>query len=631
MQMWWRKWLEGRRDEISPGLGVAFGMLYLVAVLGVACAGVHFQRSAVEARYLSDMQRLTQWVSDQLAAAQSAGPAAVRHVVRKAARERGVVSCVITTRDGTVVEHSDPLQVGQQAPALARDSEAQAPVQLATDPAHPERTVMINRIASPIAGATDQEVRLSFAPLSWRWTQSEFVFWAGYILLAILGLYLLLYRILRRSVEPLAVIRNRLVSCTEPVADRLAALRLNDSFDQVSTSWNRIIECVAEMQEELSRRSLSTDVTAAMEGYRSDRLRELLMQIPFGVLVVDGEQRFAFANRAAVGLLGPSESPIEGRSVAEVFEEKLCEDLFASPKCQKAGSAVSSRWVDHDFEGSHSTVTLRFWSNACDTGGNEYVIFVQDVTQAKEAERARDSFLYHVTHEFRTPLTNIRAYAETLSQGVIDDEQTIRECYNVIMGETSRLGRLVEDLLNVSQLEVGTARINKNEVSLSDVLRKVVQDNQGAADEKNIELLMRLPAKMPRLAGDRDRLAVVFNNLLGNAIKYTNPGGQVDVRLNVGDKRVEIAVTDTGMGIDPDNQEKIFEKFYRVDNEQVAAIKGTGLGLAIARETVRVHGGALTVNSTPGKGSTFTVSLPTLPIDGSAPRDPATAASREDT
>jgi signal transduction histidine kinase len=238
------------------------------------------------------------------------------------------------------------------------------------------------------------------------------------------------------------------------------------------------------------------------------------------------------------------------------------------------------------------------------------------VTQAKEAERARDNFLYHVTHELRTPLTNIRAYAETLSQGVIEDEQTIRECYNVIMGETQRLNRLVEDILNVSQLEVGSARLDVGDVQMDKLLRSVVQDMQGTADAKNIEMVLNLPAKMPQLRGDKERLAVVFTNLVGNAIKYTPQSGRVDVRCAADAGRLRVAVGDTGYGIKPEDQEKIFDKFYRVsDDERVAKIPGTGLGLAIVKETLRLHGGSIIVESTIGQGSTFTVTLPAVVLE----------------
>ena len=150
---------------------------------------------------------------------------------------------------------------------------------------------------------------------------------------------------------------------------------------------------------------------------------------------------------------------------------------------------------------------------------------------------------------------------------------------------------------------------------------------QGSADSKNIDLVLSLPAKVPQLRGDKERLAVVLTNLVGNAVKYTPSGGRIDVRCTADGSRARITVTDTGIGIRPEDQEKIFEKFFRVDDERVSALPGTGLGLAIVKETVRLHGGAVFVESTPGKGSTFTVVLPSLSLEGETTADGGQAAS----
>jgi two-component system phosphate regulon sensor histidine kinase PhoR len=376
---------------------------------------------------------------------------------------------------------------------------------------------------------------------------------------------------------------------------------------------------VVEMQEQLRRTRLNTDMTAAMDAFRSERLTNILMQLPFGVLVVDAEGTVSFANRAAAGMLGLAGESLEGQSAERFFDEALRISLLSGPGAHKGGASVAGRWIDHTFKREHADVTLRFWSLPSEFTGQEHILFMQDISQAREAERARDNFLYHITHELRTPLTNIRAYAETLSQGVIEDPQTVRECYNVIMGETQRLNRLIEDILNVSQLEVGSARLNPSEVAVDGLLRKVVQDMQGNADAKHLDLVLSLPAKTPRVRGDRDRLTVVLVNLIGNAIKYTPEGGRVEIGCSSENERLRIDIADTGIGIAPEHQEKIFEKFYRVSDERVQGIPGTGLGLAIVKETVRLHGGNVFVNSTPGKGTTFSLVLPAQPLDGGAP------------
>ncbi|UCD30131.1 MAG: hypothetical protein JSV03_06580 [Planctomycetota bacterium] len=632
MRMLLELWKKRRNEEISLWVGLAFGGLYLASVIGIGVAAIHVQRKELSDQRLVDAKQWTYWLSHYLAQMQDQDPETINRELRAMAREEGVNYTAIVTSQGIIKNHSDPKQVGKPAAKLQFDDSMLSRVCTAREKDNPTQTVIVGRIISAKGKRNTDQLHVGLLVLRSSWKHSDLYFWTGYILLAVLGLYLLTYRIFRRSIQPLAVIRDRLMECKEPVAERLAALRLNDSFDQISSSWNELIEFVSQTQEQLRQSKVVSDVSAAMDGYRSERLSNILMQIPFGVMMVEGDETISFANRAAVGMLASAGETLDHTPTSSVLDESLLMILLSRQGNERSGQSAASRWVDHTFQKPHGEVTLRFWSIPSDVGWNEHIIFIQDITQMKEAERARDQFLYHVTHELRTPLTNIRAYAETLSQGVIEDEQTIRECYNVIMGETQRLNRLVEDILNVSQLEVGTARLNIGEVLIDELLRKVVQNSQGNADAKNIELLLNLPAKLPKVRGDRERLAVVINNLIGNAIKYTPENGQVDVRCIDENGRLKISVSDTGIGITPQDQEKIFEKFYRVDNEQVTKIPGTGLGLAIVKETIRLHGGSVFVESTPGKGTTFTIVLQTIPLDesGSGKSSPAENTSAEE-
>ncbi len=615
MRWSWRGWLR-KSEEFSPWVGLSFGALYVLAVAAVGGTALFLQRAELTRQHLTDLQQWTSLLARQIGPIPQEVPEKVKLELRRAAREEGIRFCAVV-RGNRFAAHSDGSLVGRTAPPLRwGEGDASRLARAASDPDKAGASVL----ACPLNAASDSgpapELWVGLEPLPYAWKQSDLFVWSGYVILGVLGLYLLVYRLFRRAVRPLEVIRRRLTGSDQPIAERLVSLRLNDSFDSISRSWNELIEFVSQMQEQLRRSRLATDVTAAMDGFRSDRLTRILMQIPFGVLVADADGTISFANRAACGMLGADGEPLEGRDASTVFNDKVRMSLLA-PQGGRGG-LTSGRWIDHTFERPHGTVTLRFWATHAEVAAAENIIFVQDVSQAKEAERARDSFLYHVTHELRTPLTNIRAYAETLSQGVIEDEQTIRECYNVIMGETQRLNRLVEDILNVSQLEVGSARLDVGDVQMDRLLRSVVQDMQGSADAKNIELVLNLPAKMPQLRGDKERLAVVFTNLVGNAIKYTPAGGRVDVRCTADVGRLRVSVIDSGIGIKPEDQEKIFEKFYRVEDERVAAIPGTGLGLAIVKETVRLHGGSIFVESTPGQGSTFTVALPAVVLEEGA-------------
>lgn len=240
----------------------------------------------------------------------------------------------------------------------------------------------------------------------------------------------------------------------------------------------------------------------------------------------------------------------------------------------------------------------------------ECLVIVRDVSQQMQAERAREEFVSHVTHELRTPLTNIRAYAETLSSGMFEDPKVMTECYNVITKETRRLSRLVEDILSVSQLEVGTIEITLDTVDLGVLLNECVRDIRGLADEKNLDLQLILPSKTETIMADRDKLAVVINNLLGNAIKYTPSDGTIIVGYQRTDSGVVMTFKDNGIGIDPDDQSRIFDKFQRGREPEVLNETGSGIGLYTSREIVRRHGGDIELISEKNEGSTFMVRLP---------------------
>jgi signal transduction histidine kinase len=244
-----------------------------------------------------------------------------------------------------------------------------------------------------------------------------------------------------------------------------------------------------------------------------------------------------------------------------------------------------------------------------------------DGDPARRYERSRDEFLAHVTHELRTPLTSIRAYAETLNDDWFSDEQTRRTCYRVIMTETQRLSRLIEDILSVSQIQAGALRLQRAPLRLDELLRDVLRDFQADADAKGIELQWETPVATPLVLADRARLHQVWTNLVGNALKYTPAGGRVSLRVGADPDRARVEVADTGIGIAAEHHERIFEKFYRVPDAAVVAAPGAGLGMSIARDIVGLHGGTIRVDSSPGCGARFIVELPTC-ADGRTGTDP---------
>jgi len=428
---------------------------------------------------------------------------------------------------------------------------------------------------------------------------------------ASLFVFLLIYWRLRVHQRPVAAVEKSLECFASNTSEQLGALLLSSALGPTADAWNKLINEVAELRRECERAGRGSSGGTVAQRFESRALRDVLDRLPIGVVRLGRDRRISYANQSALRFLGRTAEDTVGHELEAVVNPEIAAPLIAA--LSRNGGSIS---LQRATGGGESEATLRYQLFPAAPGAPDgaSVLAIEDVSHIQEAERARDNFLYHVTHELRTPLTNIHAYAETLSKPDFDDENIRRECYNVIISETRRLSLLVEDILSISQLEVGSARVELADLDIVRLLRQIAQDNLGHADEKNIEFSLRIPPKAPAVCGDKSRLAVLLNNLIGNAIKYTPDSGRVDVVMETEERSITITVADTGIGISPDDQKHVFEKFYRSQDESVQMIPGTGLGLAISREIARLHGGDITVQSQVGKGSRFVLELPTSPI-----------------
>ncbi len=255
----------------------------------------------------------------------------------------------------------------------------------------------------------------------------------------------------------------------------------------------------------------------------------------------------------------------------------------------------------------------------CDLGGRDYVcsagflpaaerlvLTLHDITEISHTAEVKRDFVQNVSHELRTPLTAIKGFAETM-QPTID--QANRPYLETIIRNTERLVSLVQDLLTLSELEERGTELQLEDVDLSDVAGQVIKLFEKAANDKGLELKLSATAAGSPIRADRFKLEQVFINLLGNAVKYTDKG-EVELSLSRGDGTAVIKVHDTGPGIAPVHLCRLFERFYVVDKSRSRQLGGTGLGLSIVKHIVLLHGGDVGVRSTPGAGTTFSVTLP---------------------
>lgn len=236
---------------------------------------------------------------------------------------------------------------------------------------------------------------------------------------------------------------------------------------------------------------------------------------------------------------------------------------------------------------------------------------VRDMTRLREAEELKQTLLSVISHELKTPVSIIKGYAGTLAREDANwDKQTLAEGLGVIEEEADRLDRLINNLLEASRLQAGGLKLNLSYLNLADMANALVEKLQTTTEKHTFEV--HFPENFPLIQGDFERMRQVLTNLLGNAIKYSPDGGLITVGGLTGptQNKVRLYVSDKGIGIPPAEQERIFDRFHRVDNRLARQTPGTGLGLYLVKAVVEAHGGKIWVESTPGQGSTFWVELP---------------------
>ncbi len=449
--------------------------------------------------------------------------------------------------------------------------------------------------------------------------QGGFSAYAGILatVLVLLGALFVTYRCVREQLRGVSRIAHRLETCSHRIAEDLTALRITDTNDGVVRAWNELIEFTEQLHGVAEKNEANAELSQALLSSGNDSLSEALNAVPDGIIHIKNEDCFGFVNTAAAHILGWDREAYRtmklSTCVAEGYGSAVIQTLRDSLRSDGVFDS-HTKLITPSGDAANDT-TYRLWVLPLprDARNGECVVVIRDVSQQIRTDRAREDFVTQVTHELRTPLTNIRAYAETLSSGMFDDPKVVAECYNVITKETRRLSRLVEDILSVSQLEVGSISLSMDRVNIRTLLEEGVRDVSGLADEKNIDVQLVLPSKMEPIQGDRDKLAVVINNLLGNALKYTHENGTVVVGFQQTHDEVVLTVKDNGIGIDPADHARIFERFQRAPDPDALSQPGTGIGLYTAREIVLQHHGEITLISKKGSGSTFMVKLPYEP------------------
>ncbi len=355
---------------------------------------------------------------------------------------------------------------------------------------------------------------------------------------------------------------------------------------------------------ELSERISLQMQSAEREG---NQLKSIIESMREGVIVISREEDLLLVNDAAKEMFAIDDAAI-GRPYMETVRNPDLQRLISRMR-QKKKSATQEISVLYPQERSY-LVSVRVSPRY-----REIVVVIFDVTEFKKLERMKADFVANVSHELRTPLTSIKGYIETLLDRSYDTDEEKKHFLEIIEENTDRLIAIASDLLVLSELESGEAdpqdsRKGDEEIDIRETILRSVGSLDSLFSKKGISLSLEIEEGMPPYRANRFLMERMLINLVENSAKYTSENGSVAVRASAPNGTLRIEVEDNGIGIPPEHQERIFERFYRVDKNRSREIGGTGLGLSIVKHIVIQHGGTIDVRSAEGEGSTFTVELP---------------------
>lgn len=526
--------------------------------------------------------------------------------------EQHRVRVTIVAEDGTVVGDSryDPVVLANEGSEeevrRARDDglgtarrtdsrSGESMIYVATRVGPPVRPAGFVRAGIPTA-AVDAEVA---GVQRWIWVTAA--------VLSLFGL-MFTYLVLRRIVVPIQRLTRAARSMTSGDVEQNVVVESGDELQTLAESFNSTSRELSERIQLLRRKSFDMEA-------ESERLETVLGAMIEGVVAIDGDERIIFANAAARVMLGRGDSNLVGRPIWEAVWHSEVQDLVRRALGRDDGGATNevspAENAVAEIELSQPTKRIAVVTRRLPGEGVPGVVLVMhDVTELRRLENMRTEFVQNVSHELKTPLALIRMNADTLLDWALEDPEENRQMLHNIEEQCDQLNNLIQDLLHLARIDSTRDAFELHPVDLDEVLESCVEELAGMSRTREIDLATEpAPARVTVLAHESG-LTTVFKNLLANALHYTPEGGRVVARWRTDGDVAVVEVADTGIGIAPEDQQRIFERFFRVDKARSQDAGGTGLGLSIVKHLVQQFDGSVGVQSELGRGTTFTIRIP---------------------
>jgi len=375
--------------------------------------------------------------------------------------------------------------------------------------------------------------------------------------------------------------------------------KLTNVFEDISEGqYGQQIEVTAkdevgELTSAFNLMSTKINEVVSLLTTERDLMQVILSNMGDSIFVVEADSTVVIFNTAAEKLLGLSSKKVEGWKFAQRVHNDELNDILQrclKTKQQQAGTVVIN--PQKTFLGVIATPLK-------DRGG--CLLLLQDLTQMQRLQAMRRDFVSNVSHELRTPIASIKALAETLMGGTVDDPTIASDFLSKLNTETDKVTQIVQELSELSRIESGEDTLQKTPFNIDDVIDATLQRLKTQADRAEVNITATTGSKLPQVLGDSGKIEQVLINLVHNSIKFTGSSGSINVTAQKSGKYIKVSVSDTGKGIPADDLPRIFERFYKVDRARSSG--GTGLGLAVAKHLVEAHGGNIWAESTGDEGS----------------------------
>lgn len=420
------------------------------------------------------------------------------------------------------------------------------------------------------------------------------------------------YFLVRREIRPLSAVNEQIQTRLETGRFHNVEIRATGELQAFIQRFNEFAERAENQIHELELKETRMLTSSKILSFQKARVESALEALPDATIVLDETGVVTFANSKLQVFLNADPKAIQGKRPAEWCEDP---ELLAFLARFNGNPTRVRNTEPKEFcpvrvpDKKLSASAYPLFSPRGSSKVHGTLVVCRDITTEVSARQARGEFVAHVAHELKSPLNVLAMYGEQLAERGEESEEFRVEAANVILDEVDRLSTLIHNMLNITQIEMGSISVDRQRVKLGELLEDIVETAGRAGKAAGVRVQLDLPYELSPVSVDKGLFRVAVNNLLTNAIKYTDPGGEVTLTAEENEHEIRISVRDTGVGIAPEDMGKIFDKFFRSEDEAVRKKAGHGLGLSLTKEIVELHHGQIEAQSAHGQGSEFSIRL----------------------